>query len=202
MSADSQFEFDINKIQLDDLSCDGGDTILAATSELDTELFNAMVGIVVELQDCGGANSQDVGDVIADVRSEIVSKFGVQRIKNMAALILRSEIPKFSKAFAIAYYEFNKRYFASQLPEYQVRVVFDLHTATGEPIYRSSVSSGLIRFHSSCIYLRYTQSFPLEQMLIHEMAHAATNGDHGEEWLREMRRLKDAGALVADYELA
>jgi hypothetical protein len=33
------------------------------------------------------------------------------------------------------------------------------------------------------------------------MAHAATNGDHDEEWLHEMIRLKAAGAPVADCEL-
>jgi hypothetical protein len=41
----------------------------------------------------------------------------------------------------------------------------------------------------------------LEGTLIHEMAHAATNGDHSEEWLNEMARLKAAGAPVADWEL-
>jgi hypothetical protein len=41
----------------------------------------------------------------------------------------------------------------------------------------------------------------MEETLIHEMAHAATNGNHDEEWLHEMIRLKAAGAPVPDWEL-
>ena len=37
------------------------------------------------------------------------------------------------------------------------------------------------------------------EQLLHEMAHAATNGDHGDEWNNEMRRLKQAGAPVLDF---
>jgi hypothetical protein len=63
------------------------------------------------------------------------------------------------------------------------------------------VSYGLIRFEERRIYLRYTSSLPMEQTLIHEMAHAATNGDHDRPWLYEMARLKAAGAPVLDCEL-
>jgi len=41
----------------------------------------------------------------------------------------------------------------------------------------------------------------MEGTLIHEMAHAATNDDHDEEWLKEMVRLKAAVAPVPDWEL-
>ena len=41
----------------------------------------------------------------------------------------------------------------------------------------------------------------MEETLIHEMAHAATSGEHDEEWLKEMVRLKAAGAAVPDWEL-
>jgi hypothetical protein len=41
----------------------------------------------------------------------------------------------------------------------------------------------------------------MDETLIHEMAHAATNGEHDQEWLNEMVRLKAAGAPVPDWEL-
>ena len=82
-----------------------------------------------------------------------------------------------------------------------MHVVFDLHRAAKEPVYGGSVSSGLIRFEQRKIYLRYTNYPPMDETLIHEMAHAATNDDHDEEWLKEMVRLKAAGAPVPDWEL-
>jgi hypothetical protein len=33
-------------------------------------------------------------------------------------------------------------------------------------------------------------------VLLHEMAHAASDGDHGENWQSEMARLKQLGAPV------
>ena len=80
-------------------------------------------------------------------------------------------------------------------------VVFDLHRAAKEPVFGGHVSSGLILFEERCIYLRYTNSPAMEETLIHEMAHAATTGEHGQEWLYEMARLKAAGAPVPDWEL-
>ena len=74
------------------------------------------------------------------------------------------------------------------LPPYRVRVVFDLHRAANEPVLVGHISSGLIRFEERSIYLRYTSGLPIEETLIHEMAHAATNGEHDQEWLHEMVR--------------
>ena len=39
----------------------------------------------------------------------------------------------------------------------------------------------------------------MEETLIHEMAHAATTSEHGQEWLNEMVRLKAVGAPVPDW---
>jgi len=192
-----QVESLLDNIQLDDLSSN----VEAALADSSRDLFMATAKAVVELQDCGGADPQATLEMIAQDGPEIVSQFSAQCIKEMAALILSAEIPKLSECFARMYREFNVRYFAARLPEYTVRVVFDVHKSAHEPVYDGSVSSGLIRYQERCIYLRYTKSFPIEAILIHEMAHAATQGDHGEEWLTEMRRLKAAGAPVATWEL-
>jgi hypothetical protein len=41
----------------------------------------------------------------------------------------------------------------------------------------------------------------MEGTLVHEMAHAATTGEHDEEWVKEMVGLKAAGAPVSDWDL-
>ena len=141
-------------------------------------------------------------DILLDEQPETVAKFGVRHVSDMATRILASEIAPASKEFGGIYREFNEKYFSNGLPHYRVRVAFGLHTLANEPVYQGGVSAGLIRFQERCIYLRYTLYRSMEETLIHEMAHAATNGDHGEEWLTEMRRLKDAGAPVPDWGLA
>jgi hypothetical protein len=87
------------------------------------------------------------------------------------------------------------------LPEYSVHVVFDLYEFDNELMDYGSTSNGLIRFEERRIYIRYTGWRSMEETLTHEMAHAATNADHAEEWLMEMRLLKEAGAPVPAWEL-
>jgi hypothetical protein len=38
-------------------------------------------------------------------------------------------------------------------------------------------------------------------MLIHEMAHAATDGNHDETWNNEMKRVRQAGAPVLAFDV-
>ena len=111
------------------------------------------------------------------------------------------QIRTLSNSFQFLFDSFNKKYFSSALDRYSVHVVFDVHTVANEPVYRGSVSSGLIRFEERRIYIRYTDIDLMQAMLIHEMAHAATSGEHDERWRAEMVRLKTAGAPVPDYEL-
>jgi hypothetical protein len=42
----------------------------------------------------------------------------------------------------------------------------------------------------------------MREMLLHEMAHAATGGEHDERFRGELVRLKVAGAPVPDWELS
>lgn len=118
----------------------------------------------------------------------------------IAVLILYAELPEQSRRFESLFDEFNVRYFSGRLMSYQVRVLFDLHRVAGEALHVNA-SRGMIRRQNGCIFLRYTQQTRMEETLIHEMAHAATHGNHDEEWLNEMRRLKAAGAPVPDWEL-
>jgi hypothetical protein len=119
----------------------------------------------------------------------------------MAQSLLAADVLSLSKRYTELFGEFNARYCSGRLPPYEVRVVFDLHMVANEPIYMGSVSSGLIRFNERCIYLRCTQHVRMTAALVHEMAHAATSGEHDEEWLNEIKRLKDAGAPGDDTDV-
>jgi SprT-like family len=83
--------------------------------------------------------------------------------------------------------ELNQRYFAGRLPRYQVIVTSHLRHA-----------SGRIAQRSRRIYLQPMPQDLQMTFLLHEMAHAATNGGHGPRWIAEMRRLQTMGAPVED----
>jgi hypothetical protein len=167
----------------------------------DVELLRACAAVALELMDAGGTDEVSVIEWLREIRPELAAEYGESTLREVASSILHAELPKVSQHFETLFGEFNGRYFAGKLPEYQVHVVFDLDRAVNEPLYGGAVSSGLILFEERCIYLRYTSSPPMEGTLIHEMAHAATNGEHDQEWLHEMARLKAAGAPVPDWEL-
>ena len=149
----------------------------------------------------GGLYPSQAPEVLAGDCPFLAAKHGEEAIEQMAKLILASEIHRFSKAFQSLFDSWNQKYFSGALDRYQVRVVFDLHTVADEPVDRGHVSSGLIRFEERRIYIRYTDPGLMQNMLIHEMAHAATSGEHDERWRAEMLRLKTEGAPVPDWEL-
>ena len=165
------------------------------------ELLRACAEFTVELMDIVGTDEVCVVEVLNEDRPELAAQYKESTLREIACLILHAELPGVSKHFKALFDKFNGQYFGGNLPPYQVRVAFDFHRVANEPIFGNSVSSGLIRFEERCIYLRYTNSPPMEETLIHEMAHAATSGEHDQEWLNEMVRLKAAGAPVPDWEL-
>ena len=191
----------IESILIDDLCLTSDTGFKFRERLLPTELLRASAEVAVELMDCVGAD--DVSDVegLRQIHPELSAEYAESTLREIASSILQAELPGLSRHFQTLFDEFNVRYFAGKLPAYQVHVAFDLHRAAKEPVYRGVVITGLIRLGQRRIYLRYTNSPPMEGTLIHEMAHAATNDDHDEEWLKEMVRLKAAGAPVPDWEL-
>jgi hypothetical protein len=167
----------------------------------DEELFRATAKIVVECMDYGGIYPSEAPDVLADDYPSLAAKYGKEAIFQMAKLIHSSEIRRLSISFQSLFDSFNQKYFSGTLDRYQVRVVFDLHTVANEPVYHGTMSSGLIRFEERQIYIRYIDTDFMQQTLIHEMAHAATSGEHDERFQAEMVRLKTVGAPVPDWEL-
>jgi hypothetical protein len=188
----------IESMVADDLSFTAGPGLEFRQHE---ELLRACAAITVEFMDAGGADEVSVAEELGEVYPELAGQYPESTLREIAWLILHAELPGLSRRFEALFDEFNGWYFSGKLPDYHVHVVFDLHRAAKEPVSGGAVSSGLILFEERCIYLRYTNSPHMEETLIHEMAHAATTSEHGQEWLSEMVRLKAAGAPVPDWEL-
>ena len=63
---------------------------------------------------------------------------------------------------------------------------------------------GFTDFASRRIFIRFLGlhigGFTMAESLTHEMANAATDGDHGANWQTEMARLKRLGAPISDID--
>ena len=98
------------------------------------------------------------------------------------------------------YRQFNTQYFGGRLPDYKILVVYDVWywetERCGYPPCDPSVpdADGFIDFSGRQIFIRFlahqTTCPAMEEILLHEMAHAATSGEHDAKWLEEMERLK------------
>ena len=109
------------------------------------------------------------------------------------------------------YRQFNTQYFGGRLPDYKILVVYDVWywetERCGYPPCDPSVpdADGFIDFSGRQIFIRFlahqTTCPAMEEVLLHEMAHAATDGEHGDNWQAEMARLKDLGAPVNDDDI-
>ena len=90
--------------------------------------------------------------------------------------------------------QFNEMYWGSRLPAYSVHVVPRM-TSLGE-------WGRWIKKRRLIEILRGLTDEDATSTLLHEMAHAATNGGHGLPWKREMIRLLSAGAPLASTDRA
>jgi len=168
----------------------------------DEDFLNSVASYAVELMNLCYADGWTTAEQIHADDPELADRWGWGQIEALAESLLNAEIMPLSRIYTELFAEYNARFFLNCLPAYKVRVVFDLHRVSGEPIDMLAASSGFIQFTERCIYIRYTDDFRLTGTLVHEMAHAATGGEHDEAWFDQMRWLKAHGAPVPDWELA
>jgi hypothetical protein len=91
-----------------------------------------------------------------------------------------------NRRLADLFRRYNRRFFNGRLREWIVTSTGKFHGHYGQADLRHKVLFVQIPAHSTDEGVRAT--------LIHEMAHAATNGAHGRLWRTEMQRLHVAGA--------
>jgi hypothetical protein len=172
------------------------------------EGLRRLVGaITILLIDYGGATPWGTCDSVEETAPELYREFGYSSVLALCEENQHSEIPDQSAVFQDLFERFNLQYFAGSLTDYKILVVYDVwywetercgYPAGFPPAFEAS---GFIDFSARQIFIRYLAHHPcgsaMEETLIHEMAHAATGGDHGLAWKAEMARLKQLGAPVS-----
>lgn len=93
------------------------------------------------------------------------------------------------KQLRALFQRFNEQFFSGRLPAYTIHVVARM-TSIGES-GRWNKKRRLIEIQ------RGLSDDEATSILLHEMAHAATNGGHGMPWKKEMIRLRETGAPLA-----
>jgi hypothetical protein len=164
--------------------------------------------MTILLTDYGGTTPSGTCEAIAEAAPRLYRACGFGRVLAVCEEIQHSEIPEQSALFQRMFQRFNIRYFAGRLPDYKILVVYDVwYWETMRygypwsfPPAREAV--GFIDFAGRQIFIRFlgynTGGLTMAESLTHEMAHAATDGDHGANWRTEMARLKGLGAPVRD----
>jgi len=162
-------------------------------------LEDLVKALTVELMDYGGTNPFATTEVIFEEASDLYNLFGRARVLALCEHIHRSDIPVESARFQETFRLFNTKYFAGQLTEYEVLVVYDIGVWIGEVSWNPS--AGYIDLEKRRIFIRLSPlRGSMESMLIHEMAYASADPSHGDKWINEMKRLKGLGAPVANWE--
>jgi hypothetical protein len=164
--------------------------------------------MTILLTDYGGTAPWATCEAIEEAIPNLYRAWGYSRVLAVCEEIQRSEIPEQSALFQLMFQRFNIRYFAGRLPDYKIRVVYDVWYWETErcgypPCFPSADEAvGFIDFAGRQIFIRFlgfhTCGLTMAESLIHEMAHAATDGDHGADWQTEMDRLKGLEAPVND----
>jgi hypothetical protein len=153
---------------------------------------------VMELLDTGyNTDPEWVVWSVLKFHPEVGSRCSVQLLLAIAEQVLYSEIPEQSEKFQNLFEQVNDHYFGGQLPDYRVRVAYDVHRVSAEPPWHTSdsetelISDGVIRFDERVIYLRYTECDPnmMLDVLVHVMCHAATAGEHDKKWMTKWLRV-------------
>jgi len=154
--------------------------------------------------DCGGTFQIQTYKCLLEESPEALDGFPEQELIAICDEIQRSEVPEMSRAFQEVFREFNRQYFARRLPDYEVRVVYDLGYWPGPwpgPSFHEG-ELGSYQREMQRILLRITDS--LAQMLstlIYEMARAASDGHPDGGWLDELRRLRKMGAPLGNIQI-
>jgi hypothetical protein len=97
----------------------------------DQNLQQALHEMIIDLMDEGDGTPEIVAEALCDIYPDLHAKYGREYIEAVARRFFYSELPVLSVAYTALFSEFNKQYFAGQLPDYQVRVFYNVDCVTG-----------------------------------------------------------------------
>ena len=112
-----------------------------------------------------------------------------------------SQLAEWEEQYQHHFAYFNRQYFANALPPYRITLHEPL-IVPGVPVAMSKYIAGYCDKKRHHIFL---EAFPFpkaEGILLHEMAHAATNVHHGPRFRQEMTRLAALDAPLGPVNLA
>jgi hypothetical protein len=166
-------------------------------------LRHLAAAMTILLTDYGGTAPWGTCEAIEEDVPSLYRAWGHSRVMAVCEEIQHSEIPEQSALFQRMFQRFNIRYFAGRLSYYRVRVVYDIWywetVQCGHPEIFPPATEELsfLDFPGRQIFIRFlgfhTYGLTMAESLIHQMAHAATGGDYGDNWQAEMDRLKGLG---------
>lgn len=175
------------------------------------ELRPLAAAMTILLTDYAGTIPSATCEMIADAAPSVYRAYGLRRVLAVCEEIQQSEIPAQSRLYQRMFQRFNIRYFAGRLPDYKVVVVYDVwfweteRWGCPECFPPACEAVGFIDFAGRRMLIRflghYSGGETMAQFLTHEMAHVATDGEHGANWQAEMARLRGLGAPVSDWDL-
>jgi hypothetical protein len=171
-------------------------------------LAGATTVFLLDVDDYGYTTPSITCEAISVLAPELYSASGKDRVLAVCEEVQYSALTEQSALFQVLFEDFNRQYFGERLPDYKIRVVYDAWywqtQRCGLPVGSPPLPDilGFIDFEGRQIFVRFHFSLPcgvtMVNTLIHEMAHAATDGNHGDNWHAEMARLKALGAPASD----
>jgi hypothetical protein len=117
--------------------------------------------MTIVLTDYGGTTPEETCEAIAEDLADLYAEFGEDRVLAICEEIQHSEIPEQSALYQEMFRAFNSQYFAGQLSEYTILVVYDVWFWETECLGVSPVhpplagASGFIDFEGRRILLRF-----------------------------------------------
>jgi hypothetical protein len=195
---------------LDDCGCRGIPDAIAQSLDGLEGLKLAAAAMTIVLTDYGGTTPSKTCKTIADELPDLFVAFGQERVLALCEEIQQSELPGQSALFQKMFDSFNDLYLEGRLPYYKILVVYDVrywetqHCGNPPSFSPSAYVSAFIDFPAWQIFIRFLANssfgFTMPPILVHQMAHVATDVGHGENWIAEMTRLRRLGAPMDKWD--
>ena len=175
-----------------------------------TGLRRLAAAITIQLTDYGGTNPGATYDEMTEIAPDLCAEFQKEFVVALCKVIQESEIPEQSVYCQRLFDFFNHQYFEGRLPDYRVRVVYDvwfweIYRCGNTPVFPPNCdASGFTDFRGKQMFIRFlalawSGGVTMPGLLLYEMAYAAYAATGGEDtgwWQSEMARLKGLGAPV------
>jgi hypothetical protein len=172
-------------------------------------LYVAMTELLESYCNLGCGSPEVTCEQIAEVAPDLYQEFGRDRILALGEELLPAEFPEQSEKLQEMFQAFNVKYFSGRLPEYRILVVFDVPYwqmgRLGYPVSEPHAITGFIDSSGRIILVGVRAGLlrgaTIQGTLLHEMAHAATDDEHGDLFKAEIARLILLGAPVNECDL-